>query len=107
MFSTVAVMSAINQVPDANGLGVISIDQGVVRVLRATPAGGSDIILEHRLSIAGGKPVPRTEASSAPSEWLSFGFNCSGAVLAWVGVVGTTSLAPVTGGLGLVGTGIL
>lgn len=45
--------------------------------------------------------------SSAPSEWLSFGFNCGGAVLAWVGVVGTGALAPVTGGLSTIGTGLL
>jgi hypothetical protein len=30
---------------------------------------------------------------------MNLGFNCGGAVLAWVGVIGMTSLAPATGGL--------
>ncbi len=102
-----SLLSALNRVPDVAGMGIVLIDRGVVQVLHAAPTGGSDIILERRRSIIAGTPAPRTETSSAPGEWLSFGFNCGGAALAWVGVVGTTSLAPITGGLSLVGAGIL
>lgn len=48
------------------------------------------------------KPVAaaekRSPSSSPATEWLNLGFNCGGAALAWVGVVGMSALTPVTGG---------
>ena len=38
---------------------------------------------------------------------MSLGFNCGGAALAWIGVVGMGALAPVTGGIGGVGAALL
>ncbi|WP_156347798.1 thermonuclease family protein [Sphingomonas sp. Leaf9] len=44
--------------------------------------------------------IPNRNASSVPpSEWRSLGLNCAGAVVGWIGVVGTGALAPFTGGL--------
>lgn len=40
-------------------------------------------------------------------EWVSLGFNCGGAVLSWIGVAGSTALAPVTGGLSFGATALL
>ena len=45
-------------------------------------------------------PAPaRTAGSSPATEWMNLGLNCGGAVLAWIGVAGLSSLAPVTGGV--------
>lgn len=40
---------------------------------------------------------PRQAHTSPASEWIGLGLNCGGAVLAWIGVVGTAALMPVTG----------
>ncbi|MDG5495559.1 hypothetical protein [Niveispirillum sp. BGYR6] len=42
---------------------------------------------------------PRSATTSPAMEWLGLGLNCGGAVLAWVGVVTTGALTPITGGL--------
>ncbi|WBO57767.1 hypothetical protein GT370_10555 [Acidocella sp. MX-AZ03] len=81
----------------------------MTRTLRASPSRGDTVIFEVRPSPAL-KTVaakPRTASTSPAQEWLSFGFNCGGAALAWVGVVGTAATAPVTGGQSLWGTSFL
>lgn len=56
-------------------------------------------------------PLPaasvRTHTTSVSAEWIGLGFNCGGAVLAWIGVVGTGALAPVTGGASAIGTVVM
>ena len=47
----------------------------------------------------GASGASRMAGTSVADEWKSLGFNCGGAVLAWVGVAGTGAAAPVTGGL--------
>lgn len=43
--------------------------------------------------------LPNRRSTSVPTkEWASLGLNCAGAAIAWIGVVGTGALAPVTGG---------
>jgi hypothetical protein len=61
------------------------------------------LIVQHCLPVA----RYRTGQTSPAQEWLAFGFNCGGAVLSWVGVVGTAATAPVTGGQSLLGTALL
>lgn len=52
--------------------------------------------------------VPNRNASSVPpSEWRSLGLNCAGAVVGWIGVVGTGALAPFTGGVSVGATILL
>lgn len=41
----------------------------------------------------------RDGGTSVANEWKGLGFNCGGAALAWVGVVGAGAATPVTGGL--------
>lgn len=49
-----------------------------------------------------GASIPkRTSGTSVSEEWRTLGFNCGGATLAWVGVVGAGAAAPVTGGASL------
>jgi hypothetical protein len=58
--------------------------------------------LENRTAPAPKKPsfdTPRSATTSPAMEWLGLGLNCGGAVLAWVGVVTTGALTPITGGL--------
>jgi len=47
----------------------------------------------------GASVAKRDGGTSVANEWKGLGFNCGGAVLAWVGVAGAGAAAPVTGGL--------
>lgn len=48
---------------------------------------------------AAGASVPkRSGGTSVADEWRALGFNCGGAALSWIGVVGSGAAAPVTGG---------
>lgn len=58
------------------------------------------------LSAWGG--VPNRHSTSVPTrEWASLGLNCAGAAIAWIGVVGTGALAPVTAGASVFATAVL
>jgi hypothetical protein len=110
------IMEAIGRVPELKTVGVVLVQDGRVEELRAPDSGAISVVVELRprvdtrqLYATPPQPAPaaRDSGSSAAREWLSLGFNCGGAVLAWVGVVGTGALAPVTGGLSLPATGLL
>ena len=108
--SSVKVIEVIDRIPDTEGMGVVVIDGLTVKRLRSSNRGGSDVVIELTTGPVGPTLASATDRhpdSSAPTERLSLGFNCGGAVLAWIGVVGTSSLAPVTGGLSAVGTAFL
>lgn len=66
--------------------------------------------LESRTAPAPKKPsfdTPRSATTSPAMEWLGLGLNCGGAVLAWVGVVTTGAMVPITGGVsGIVTAGL-
>lgn len=52
--------------------------------------------------------LPNWRSTSVPTkEWASLGLNCAGAAIAWIGVVGTGALAPVTAGTSVAGTLVL
>ena len=111
-----SILAAIGTLPELRTVGVVLIQDGRVEQLRAPDSQGISVVVElrPRVEIQAPQtasptpaPAPRTSGSSAAKEWVSLGFNCGGAVLAWVGVVGTGALAPVTGGLSLPATGLL
>src|SRR5262249_20313494 len=53
-------------------------------------------------------PLPKRDRhTSVAAEWTSLGLNCGGAVLAWLGVVGTALVAPETGGASLYATSVM
>lgn len=120
-------MRVVDNVPETRGLGVVLIDFGRVYHLRRPDPGEATVVFERRLRPievplmlrrpeprpVARRPSPRPAAkprgsqSSPASEWMNLGFNCGGAVLAWVGVAGLSALAPVTGGLSGFGAAIL
>ena len=111
-----SILAAVSTLPELKTVGVILIQDGRVENLRAPDSDGISIVVELRprvdaqaphLTPSTPAPAARNSGSSAAKEWVSLGFNCGGAVLAWVGVVGTGALAPVTGGLSLPATGLL
>lgn len=103
-----ALLQAVNSVPELGGAGVVLLANGTTYRLKATPPGDMTVVFELRPSPIAATPAhPRTPATNPVHEWLSLGFNCGGAVLAWVGVVGTAATAPVTGGQSLWVTGAL
>ncbi len=111
-----AVLQAVDTVPELKTTGVILIQDGRVEQLRAPDSDGICLVVEIRPKVqlqrpytppVAPAPPQRHAGSSAAKEWISLGFNCGGAVLAWVGVAGTGALAPVTGGLSLPATGLL
>lgn len=55
----------------------------------------------------GASVAKRGGGSSVADEWRGLGLNCAGAVIGWIGVVGTGALVPVTGGLTAFGTAAL
>lgn len=108
--SDINLLRGVDQVLETRGAGVVLLN-GLTRTLRITRPGKSTVVLEVRPSPVArtrkAAPLPRTKDSSPAQEWLGFGLNCSGATLAWVGVVGTAATAPVTGGQSLWGTAAL
>lgn len=55
-----------------------------------------------------GASVPhRSGGTSVADEWKSLGFNCGGALLAWIGVAGAGAATPVTGGISATGAVLL
>jgi hypothetical protein len=101
----------IDGFPELRGMGIVVIDNGrVIRIRPPLPSIGSTVVIENRPPVGtpgAAQAKPRDGSTSPAMEWMGLGLNCGGAVLAWVGVVGTSSLAPVTGGTSLVGTGLL
>ena len=93
----------VDSFPETQGLGVVSIEEATVTRIRGENGSGATVVFELRLptSARTGDPAPshRGASTSPAMEWVSLGFNCGGAVLAWIGVAGASSLAPVTGGL--------
>lgn len=109
--SAATLIKAVDHVPETRGFGIVLIANGMTRTVRTAAAGGETIVFEYRRSPTGRHPAPvphiRTATTSPATEWLSLGFNCGGAVLSWIGVVGTAAAAPVTGGQSLFGTAAL
>lgn len=97
------LIHAVDGVAETRGMGIVLISDGLVHRLRPSALDGSDVVFEYRESplpqVPGPKPVPRDETTSPVMEWVGLGFNCGGAVLSWIGVIGTGALTPVTGGL--------
>ncbi|MEE3624579.1 hypothetical protein UCD39_11340 [Nitrospirillum sp. BR 11752] len=104
-----ALISVVDSVPETQGMGVVTIHHDRVCRFRDPRGDGSIAVFEYRDSPLATFPgplpasphpqsVPRDGSTSPAVEWISLGLNCGGAVLAWVGVVGTGALAPVTGG---------
>ena len=114
------LLNAVDSVPSLHGFGMVLIEDGRVERLRLAPTSGETVVIERRSpvwppAVATSPPAlpvvsrerPRDVGTSVTTEWMSAGFNCGGMVLAWVGVVGTGAVAPVTGGASLVGTALL
>ena len=93
----------VDGLPETQGLGIVSIERSLVTRVRSEGGSGATVVFELRspAGVKTGDPAPshRGASTSPAMEWVSLGFNCGGAVLAWVGVAGASSLAPVTGGL--------
>lgn len=121
-----SLIGVVDSVPELRGVGVVLIDTGTLHRLRPASPGEAMVVFERRLrsqdaSFAPVAPVaplttpPRTTAavrqrdaaSSPATEWMNLGLNCGGAVLGWIGVVGMSSLAPVTGGVSGLGAVIM
>lgn len=52
--------------------------------------------------------LPNRRSNTVPTkEWASLGLNCGGAAIAWIGVVGTGALAPVTAGTSVFATAVM
>ena len=75
------------------GDGVVIIRAGRLTHLRAAPPHAPTVVYEFReRPAAAGTPAhsaarpakPRTGSTSPTCEWVNLGFNCGGAVLAWV-----------------------
>jgi hypothetical protein len=99
------ILGVIDASPETRGMGCYVMVDGHATKLRDPGSRYSSVVIELRPNAqqAGG----RTPFSSATGEWLSWGLNCTGMVLAWVGVAGTVTVAPVTGGTSLVGSAFL
>ncbi len=99
------LVNVVDGMPETAGLGVVLIQHGSATRVRDQGTSGATVIFEVREQSNASTPLPapapvaRTSGTSPAMEWVSLGFNCGGAVLAWVGVAGLGSLAPVTGGL--------
>jgi hypothetical protein len=99
------ILGVIDASPETSGMGCYVIADGRVTKLRDAGSRQSSVVIELR-------PNPQQAAGRSPfcspsGEWISWGLSCSGMALTWVGVVGTASAAPVTGGSSLAGTAFL
>jgi hypothetical protein len=111
-----ALVRLTDGVAETQGADVVLIDAGKAHRLRKT-GNPLTVVYEFRPKIALARrseagaakapPSPRTAAKSPAEEWMSLGFNCGGAALAWIGVVGMGALAPVTGGVGGIGAAVM
>lgn len=108
------LIRTVDSVSETRGMGVVLISHGQVCRFRDPHGDGSMVVFEYRDSPLANLPgplsghgTPRNETTSPAIEWVSLGLNCGGAILAWVGVVGTGALVPVTGGLSVLGTASL
>jgi len=118
-----ALVGVVDSVPETRGIGAVLIEGGRLHRLRAPDAGEATVVFELRdrprgipflqappaaasrrapappAAARSAAQVQRNAASSPATEWVNLGLNCGGAVLAWIGVAGMSSLAPVTGGV--------
>lgn len=113
------LVRAVDGVPQTRGLGVVLVDFGRLNHLRHPSPGDATVVFERRVRPVKTPPLlakpaaaprraqPRTAQTSPATEWLNLGFNCGGAVLAFVGIAGMGALAPVTGGLSLPGAALM
>lgn len=118
------LIRVVDQIPETRGLGVVLIDFGRMKRLRVPPSGSATVVFERRLKpmvapamishsetaapTQARAPQPKRTAGTSPAtEWINLGLNCGGAALAWIGVAGLSSLAPVTGGLSGFGAALL
>ena len=101
------VFDAIDHIPEFQGAGVACIGDGSCDILRDTQhISGSDtwIVLEATETPKEGKLEAPKQAKTRPSflrELLSFGINCSSAVLTGAAAAAETAAAPVTAGASL------
>lgn len=115
------LITLVDSVPETQGSGVVLIDFGRLNRLRPANMGAASVVFERRvrppsipfllarqpqLAVQSHHAEPSRNTSKArnahtspATEWINLGFNCGGAVLAWVGVAGMSALAPVTGGV--------
>ena len=117
------LVRTVDRQPETRGLGVVLIDGRQLCRLRPQGNSGATVVYELRarpsMAMVGSRNTPttpshplpaasvRTHTTSVSAEWIGLGFNCGGAVLAWIGVVGTGALAPVTGGASAIGTVVM
>ncbi len=121
-----SLVSITDSVAQTHGAGVVFTHDGRLERLRGTGASGITVVYElRRRSVAPQFPIPpllrapaprpaaqrrsppRTAATSPATEWTNLGFDCTGAALAWVGVVGLSALAPVTAGTSVYAAALL
>jgi len=101
------VFDAIDHIPEFQGAGVACIGDGSCDILRDTQhISGFDtwIVLEATETPREGKLEAPKQAKTRPSflrELLSFGINCSSAVLTGAATAAETAAAPVTAGASL------
>ena len=108
---------------------MVLVDFGQLHRLRQPQSGEATVVFERRVKPMRVPPLlarapraaprpqaargparadkPRTAQSSPATEWINLGFNCGGAVLAWIGVAGMGALVPVTGGVSVSGAALL
>jgi hypothetical protein len=103
--TTQQLLGVIDSIPEVSGMGCYVVVEGQVIKLRNANALKSSVVVEVRPPVSQGGG--RGPSSSAPGEWIGFGFSCTGMVIAWIGVIGTAAAAPVTGGASAVGTAFL
>lgn len=113
------LLAVTDGVPETRGAGVVFIRNSYAQRLRPPDARGMTVVYEQRrrpsVLVASNAGAPaaarqksRREGGASPAvEWTNLGFNCAGAALAWVGVVGFAALAPVTGGATAFGSALL
>lgn len=117
------MIGVVDGIPELRGSGVVLIDFGRLQRLRRAEHDVATVVFERRRRPAAvpflvatapapraSRPAPlaqRNANTSPATEWMNLGLNCGGAVLAWIGVVGMSSLAPVTGGVSGLGAALL
>jgi hypothetical protein len=98
----------VDSVPELHGAGIVVVIGGRPRVVRYPITQDIFVVFEFRERSGASGPVrpakPLDTGSSPAREWVALGLNCGGAVLAWVGVVGSAAIAPETGGASLFAT---
>lgn len=108
------LLHVVDSVPETRGMGVVLIANNRGRNLRQSDAASSSIVFQLRDAGKPGSSTPSYSSSRDPlsnphfwAELWGMGVSCGGAVISGVGAVGTTALAPETGGLSLPAAALL